>query len=95
MAENTTGSEKPVRVGLFDIRNFIGGLIGIYGIILVLTGLFTGDTQIDKSDGMSINLWAGSACSCALRSSSSGRACARYRGATGGRGGRRDGRSEH
>ena len=41
MAENTSGSGKPVRVGLFDIRVIIGGLIGIYGIILVITGLFT------------------------------------------------------
>lgn len=59
MAENTSGSGKPVRVGLFDIRVIIGGLIGIYGIILVITGLFTGDNQIDKSDGLNINLVGG------------------------------------
>jgi hypothetical protein len=59
MAENTSGSQKPVRVGLFDIRVIIGGLIGIYGIILVITGLFAGDTQIAKSDGLNINLVGG------------------------------------
>jgi hypothetical protein len=59
MAENTSGSGKPVRVGLFDIRVIIGGLIGTYGIILVITGLFTGDNQIDKSDGLNINLVGG------------------------------------
>ena len=59
MAENTSGSGKPVRVGLFDIRVIIGGLIGIYGIILVITGLFTGQNQIDKSDGLNINLVGG------------------------------------
>ena len=59
MAENTSGSGKPVRVGLFDIRIIIGGLIGIYGIILVITGLFTGDNQVDKSDGLNINLVGG------------------------------------
>ena len=59
MAEDTSGSGKPVRVGLFDIRIIIGGLIGIYGIILVITGLFTGDNQIDKSDGLNINLVGG------------------------------------
>jgi len=59
MAENTSGSGKPVRVGLFDIRVIIGGLIGIYGIILVITGLFSGETQIDKSDGLNINLVGG------------------------------------
>ena len=26
-------------------------LIGIYGVILVITGLFTGDNQIDKATG--------------------------------------------
>ena len=59
MAENTSGSGKPVRIGLFDIRIIIGGLIGIYGIILVITGLFTGQNQIDKSDGLNINLVGG------------------------------------
>ncbi len=59
MAEDTSGSGKPVRVGLFDIRIIIGGLIGIYGIILVIAGLFTGGNQIDKSDGLNINLVGG------------------------------------
>ena len=59
MAEDTSGSGKPVRVGLFDIRIIIGGLIGIYGIILVITGLLTGQNQIDKSDGLNINLVGG------------------------------------
>jgi hypothetical protein len=60
MAENTSDAGQGVqKVGLFDIRVIIGGLVGIYGIILVLTGLFTGDTQIQKSDGLNINLVAG------------------------------------
>jgi len=46
-------------VGLFDIRIIIGGLIGTYGIILVITGLFTSANQIDKSDGLNINLVGG------------------------------------
>jgi hypothetical protein len=40
------------RAGAFDVRNFIGMLLGIYGIILVLAGLFS-------SDGRGVNLWAG------------------------------------
>ena len=55
MAEN----EAPHRAGLFDIRMIIGALIGLYGLILVITGFFTGDEQIAKSDGLNINLWAG------------------------------------
>ena len=44
--------------GAFDIRNFIGALIGIYGIILVLMGLF-GDPALEKTGGINANLWAG------------------------------------
>ena len=44
--------------GVYDIRNIIGGLIGLYGIILVLMGLF-GDKELDKTGGVNANLWAG------------------------------------
>lgn len=44
--------------GAFDIRNVIGGLIGIYGVILTLMGLF-GDKELDKTGGVNANLWAG------------------------------------
>ena len=55
MAEN----ERPHRAGLFDIRVIIGALIGLYGLILVITSFFTSDAQIEKSDGLNINLLAG------------------------------------
>ena len=55
MAEN----EAPHRAGLFDIRFIIGSLIGLYGLIILITGFFTSDKQIDKSDGLNINLYAG------------------------------------
>ncbi len=55
MAEN----DAPHRAGLFDIRVIIGALIGLYGVILVITAFFTSDAQIAKSDGLNINLWAG------------------------------------
>jgi membrane-bound ClpP family serine protease len=44
--------------GIFDIRNVIGGLIGVYGVILLLMGLF-GDEEGDKTGGVNANLWAG------------------------------------
>ena len=44
--------------GAFDIRNFIGALIGIYGVILVLMGFF-GEQSLDKTGGVNANLWAG------------------------------------
>jgi hypothetical protein len=55
MAENQT----PHRAGLFDIRVIIGLLIGIYGLVLVVTGFFASDAQVEKADGLNINLWAG------------------------------------
>lgn len=44
--------------GAFDIRNFIGALLGIYGVLLVLAGLF-GDPETDKTGGVNANLWTG------------------------------------
>lgn len=48
------------QAGAFDIRNFIGALIGAYGLILTVLGLVgTDQGQLDKADGLAINLWAG------------------------------------
>jgi hypothetical protein len=44
--------------GAFDIRNFIGALLGLYGVILLLMGLF-GDQALDKTGGVNANLYAG------------------------------------
>jgi len=44
--------DAPHRAGAFDIRVFIGSLIGIYGVVLVVTGIVA-------SDGRTINIWAG------------------------------------
>ena len=44
--------------GAFDIRNIIGGLIGLYGVILTLMGIF-GDKELEKTGGVNANLWAG------------------------------------
>ena len=53
----TEGSEKHT-AGALDIRNIIGGLIGAYGVILVLMGLF-GDKELEKTGDVNANLWAG------------------------------------
>jgi len=45
------------KAGLFDIRFIIGALLGIYGIILVLTGLIGSDDHVSNSK--SINVWSG------------------------------------
>jgi hypothetical protein len=51
MAQNKTA-------GLFDIRNVIGALLAVYGVILALMGLF-GDKELDKTGDVNANLWAG------------------------------------
>src|SRR3954471_20917402 len=46
--------------GAYDVRVFIAGLIGFYGIVLVVMGLFA-DTAEDKAKtgDVNANLWAG------------------------------------
>jgi len=44
---------------LFDLRMVIGGLLGLYGVILTVMGLFASDATKAKSAGININLWAG------------------------------------
>ena len=62
MAHSTrpdTGKVKR-RAGVFDIRTFIAALIGLYGLVLVILGLVgPSEEQLQKSDGLDINLWAG------------------------------------
>jgi hypothetical protein len=56
----TTSTKAPHRAGAFDIRTFIALLIGVYGVVLVLAGLVgTSETELEKSDGLNINLLAG------------------------------------
>jgi len=59
--EGTTGGTgRAHKAGAFDIRNFIAGLIGIYGVVLVIYGIIgSSATQLKKSDNVNINLWAG------------------------------------
>ncbi|WP_374969952.1 hypothetical protein [Terrabacter sp. BE26] len=44
--------------GAFDIRNFIGALLGLYGVILTLLGIFA-DKAYDKTGNVNANLYAG------------------------------------
>ncbi|MER5720273.1 hypothetical protein [Streptomyces sp. NPDC002132] len=44
---------------IFDLRRIIGGLFVLYGVILMITGLTDTDAEIDKAQGININLWTG------------------------------------
>ena len=58
MSGSVAGTEKR-KVGLFDIRIIIASLIGLYGVILVITGLFSSEAQAEKASGLNINIIAG------------------------------------
>jgi hypothetical membrane protein len=44
---------------LFDVRRVIGGLFVVYGVIVTLLGIFDNQQEIDKAQGVRINLWMG------------------------------------
>ena len=53
-------NELTKTAGAFDIRNFIGVLLGIFGIILTIAGIvgFTPD-EAERTGGIDANLWTG------------------------------------
>jgi hypothetical protein len=53
-----SGTGKQHKAGAFDVRVVIAGLIGFYGVVLVLVGLF-GDPEPEKTGGVNANLWTG------------------------------------
>jgi H+/Cl- antiporter ClcA len=58
--EKKEGSQEARKVPpLFDLRLIIGALFTLYGVILIVTGLADGRTQLAKANGIRINLWAG------------------------------------
>jgi hypothetical protein len=59
-AHDRTTAGRRGKAGAFDIRVFIGALLGIYGVILVLTGVLgTTEADLDKAGGSNVNLWTG------------------------------------
>ncbi|MBE1575762.1 hypothetical protein NQK81_33165 [Amycolatopsis roodepoortensis] len=53
-------SQAPKKAGVFDIRLIIALLIGGYGLVLTIMGLwFTTDEELTKAADVNINLWAG------------------------------------
>jgi hypothetical protein len=61
MAEGEApGAPTESAARLFDVRRVIGGLFVVYGLIVTGIGLFgTSGAQLDKAQGVNINLWAG------------------------------------
>ena len=60
----STQSRQPERgkrsAGAFDVRNVIAGLIGFYGVVLVIVGVVDrSEETLAKAGGVNANLWAG------------------------------------
>jgi glucose uptake protein GlcU len=59
-ADESADKTEVVSAGAFDIRSIIGGLLGLYGLILVVVGLwFTEASDKVKADGENLNLIVG------------------------------------
>ena len=58
MSDTTKSTSGKKTAGAFDVRNIIGSLLALYGVILVVMGLF-GDPETEKTGGVNANLWAG------------------------------------
>jgi hypothetical protein len=59
ISETEAEQRRSAAARLFDIRRVIGGLFVVYGIIVTLIGVFDSRAEIDKAEGVRINLWAG------------------------------------
>jgi hypothetical protein len=44
---------------LLDVRKIIGGLLGVYGLLLLFAGILGSDADKDKAAGVNVNLWVG------------------------------------
>jgi drug/metabolite transporter (DMT)-like permease len=57
-SDNDTERRQRHTAGAFDIRNVIGALLGIYGIVLLVLGIFSDDSGENTGD-LHANVWAG------------------------------------
>jgi uncharacterized membrane protein len=59
MSNAPAESPQKSKIGIFDIRNIVGALLFLYGVILLLASFGTSDAQKAKADGVNANLWVG------------------------------------
>src|SRR4051812_11172631 len=59
LAEDEYNAEHSGTSKLFDLRYLIGGLMAVYGVVLIIVGLFDSQAEVDKAAGIRINLWMG------------------------------------
>lgn len=57
--DRATEDRDEKAANLFDLRRIIGGLLIVYGIILVIAGVTDSAEEVRQAAGIRINLWAG------------------------------------
>jgi hypothetical protein len=57
--EQTEEARSASASKLFDIRQVIGGLFTLYGVLVTGAGLLDGDAARKKASGIDINIWTG------------------------------------
>jgi hypothetical protein len=58
MADERT-RERVRAARALDLRRIIGGVLGLYGVVLVIAGLVGSEAQKTKAAGENVNLWTG------------------------------------
>jgi hypothetical protein len=59
MVQGEELEKRSAAARLFDVRRVIGALFVVYGVIVTLLGIFDSAAEIDKAQGVRINLWMG------------------------------------
>jgi hypothetical protein len=59
LSQNEELERRSAAARLFDVRRVIGALFIVYGVIVTLLGIFDDSAEIDKAQGVRINLWMG------------------------------------
>lgn len=59
LSEDEYNAEHSSAAKLFDLRYLIGGLMAVYGVVLIIVGLLDSQAEVDKAAGIRINLWMG------------------------------------
>ena len=53
------GARAAQAANLFDLRRIIGGVFGVWGVLLIILGITDSDAEIAKAADVNINLWTG------------------------------------
>jgi hypothetical protein len=59
LAQNEKLERTSAAARLFDVRRVIGLLFVVYGLIVGALGIFDSSAEIEKAQGVRINLWMG------------------------------------